>query len=418
MYFGDIGQDSIILLSYFRRNGADCPADANPAEWMLDAIGAGQSRHIGNRDWVEFWRESPEREQAKREIIEIKSRRVEEARQTQATYSADKEYATPLWHQIKTVCKRTNIVFWRSHKYGFTRLFTHFSISLITGLAYLQLDDSRASLQYRIFVLFNVTVIPIIIIQMVEPRYEMSRLVFYREAASKTYKDFAFAMSMVIAEIPYCIICAVIFFVFLFYIPGFQSASDRAGYQFLMVMLTQLFAVTLGQMVQALTPNSMIASQFNPPLMILFSLFCGVMIPKPQMPGFWRAWFYELDPFTRIISGMVTTELHGRSVTCTPGEFNRFQAPVDQTCGEYMQAFFDRGGIGYLANNATQDCEYCAYQIGDEYYQAFEMNFDNRWRDLGIYAAFVGSNLIILFLAVSLPPSLQDHLADSGRRVT
>ncbi|KAL4789969.1 ABC-2 type transporter-domain-containing protein [Aspergillus venezuelensis] len=398
VYFGDIGEDSSILRAYFRRNGAECPPDANPAEWMLDAIGAGQTRHLGNRDWVEFWRSSPEREQTKREISEIKARRSE-ARRNSTVHTVEKEYATPLWHQIKTVCKRTNIVFWRSHKYGFTRLFTHFSISLITGLAFLQLDDSRASLQYRIFVLFNVTVIPIIIIQMVEPRYEMSRLIFYREAASKTYKNFAFAISMVVAEIPYCILCAIVFFVFLYYIPGFQGASDRAGYQFFMIMITQLFAVTLGQMVQALTPNSMIAAQCNPPLMILFSLFCGVMIPKPQMPKFWRSWFYELDPFTRIISGMVTTELHDRSVVCTAAEYNRFQAPEGQTCGEYMQAFFDRGGIGYLANNATQNCEYCAYRVGDEYYQAFEMSFDNRWRDLGIYAAFVGSNLIILFLA-------------------
>ncbi|KAL4978007.1 ABC-2 type transporter-domain-containing protein [Aspergillus desertorum] len=399
VYFGDIGEDSSTLLAYFRRNGAECPPDANPAEWMLDAIGAGSTRHLGNRDWVEFWRASPERGRVKQEIVEIKSRRAEEARLNQATKAAEKEYAAPLWHQIKTVCNRTNIVFWRSHKYGFTRLFTHFSISLITGLAFLQLDDSRASLQYRIFVLFNVTVIPIIIIQMVEPRYEMSRLVFYREAASKTYKSFAFAVSMVVAEIPYCIMCGIVFFVFLYYIPGFQGASDRAGYQFFMIMITQLFAVTLGQMIQALTPNSMIASQCNPPLMILFSLFCGVMIPKPQMPRFWRVWFYELDPFTRIIGGMVTTELHERPVVCTPGEYNRFQAPSAQTCGEYMKEFFDRGGIGYLANNVTQDCEYCAYKVGDEYYQAFEMSFDHRWRDLGIYAAFVGSNLIILFLA-------------------
>ncbi|KAL5335822.1 ABC-2 type transporter-domain-containing protein [Aspergillus crustosus] len=399
VYFGDIGQDSSTLLAYFRRNGAECPADANPAEWMLDAIGAGQTRHLGNREWAEFWKTSPELEQTKREIVEIKHRRAEEARQDQASNAVDKEYATPLWHQVKTVCKRTNIVFWRSHKYGFTRLFTHISISLITGLAFLQLDNSRASLQYRIFVLFNVTIIPIIIIQMVEPRYEMSRLIFYREAASKTYKNFAFAISMVVAEMPYCVICGVIFFIFIYYIPGFQTASDRAGYQFLMVMITQVFAVTLGQMIQALTPNSMIASQYNPPLMILFSLFCGVMIPKPQMPGFWRAWFYDLDPFTRIISGMVTTELHDRPVVCTPSEYNRFQAPLGQTCGEYMQAFFDRGGIGYLADNATRDCEYCAYRVGDEYYRAFQMSFDDRWRDLGIYAAFIGSNLIILFLA-------------------
>lgn len=398
VYFGDIGEDSHVLLDYFRRNGADCPPDANPAEWMLDAIGAGQTRRIGDRDWGEIWRTSFEFEQVKREIIQIKAQRAEEVRQSGGSQIIVREYATPLWHQIKVVCKRTNIVFWRSRNYGFTRLFNHVVIALVTGLAFLNLDDSRASLQYRIFVIFNVTVLPAIILQQVEPRFEFSRLVFFRESACKSYSQFAFALSMVIAELPYSILCAVCFFLPLYYIPGFQAAPSRAGYQFLMVLITELFSVTLGQMISALTPNSFIASQINPPIVIIFSLFCGVAIPRPQMPGFWRAWLYQLDPFTRLISGMVTTELHGRTVSCSPSEYNRFQAPENQTCGEYMLPFFERGGLGYLADNTTQACEYCAYKIGDEFYSAFSMSFNTRWRDLGIFLAFIGSNLIILFL--------------------
>lgn len=406
VYFGDIGDDSQILLDYFRRNGADCPSDANPAEWMLDAIGAGQTRRIGDRDWGDIWRTSPELENIKHEIIQIKAERAEAAQQSNPVQGAEKEYATPLWHQIKVVCNRTNLAFWRSRNYGFTRLFTHVVIAVVTGLAFLQLDDSRASLQYRIFVIFNVTVLPAIILQQVEPKYELSRLVFYRESASKTYSQFAFALSMVIAELPYSLLCAVCFFLPLYYIPGFQAETSRAGYQFFMVLITEIFAVTLGQMVSAMTPSSFIASQLNPPLVIIFSLFCGVAIPKPQIPGFWRAWLYQLDPFTRLIGGMVATELHERPVVCTPSEYNRFQAPLNQTCGEYMQLFFDRGGPGYLLSNSTQDCEYCAFKVGDQFYQTYGMDFAHRWRDLGIFIAYIASNLIILFLAVSCYPRL------------
>ena len=401
IYFGDIGEDSHILQDYFRRNGADCPPDANPAEWMLDAIGAGQTRRIGDRDWGDIWRTSAELANVKQEIIQIKAERADAVRQSNATQEAEREYAAPLWQQVKVVCNRTNIAFWRSRNYGFTRLFTHVVIALVTGLAYLQLDDSRASLQYRIFVLFNVTVIPAIILQQVEPKYDLSRLIFYRESASKTYSQFAFAFSMVVAELPYSILCSVCFFLPLYYLPGFQPESSRAGYQFFMVLIAELFAVTLGQMISAMTPNSFIASQLNPPLVIIFSLFCGVAIPKPQIPGFWRAWLYQLDPFTRLIGGMVSTELHDRPVVCTAGEYNHFKAPSNQTCGEYMKPFFDRGGPGYLVNNSAQDCEYCAFKVGDQFYQTFGMDFDNRWRDLGIFAAFIASNLILLFAAVS-----------------
>lgn len=120
------------------------------------------------------------------------------------------------------------------------------------------------------------------------------------------------------------------------------------------------------------------------------------------MPGFWRAWLYELNPFTRLIAGMVTTELHELPVNCKPEEFNRFTAPSGQTCGEYMSDFFKDGGMGYLANDNTTDCEYCAFRVGDEFYGTLGLNFNHRWRDLGIFAAFIASNVIILLVAVSI----------------
>ena len=304
VYFGDIGDDASVLIEYFRKNGAYCPSDANPAEWMLDAIGAGQAARIGDRDWGDIWRASSELANVKEDIIRIKAERIQEVGSNRKT--EEKEYATPLWHQIKTVGWRTQLSFWRSPNYGFTRFFNHFAIALITGLAYLHLDNSRSSLQYRVFICFQATVLPALILAQVEPKYDFSRMIFYRESAAKAYKQFAFALSMVLAELPYSVLCAVGFFLPLYYMPGFQSASDRAGYQFLIILITELFSVTLGQMVAALTPSSFISMQINPFLIITFALFCGVTIAKPQIPRFWRAWLYQLDPFTRLIGGMVS----------------------------------------------------------------------------------------------------------------
>lgn len=294
VYHGDIGQDASVLIEYFHRNGADCPPDANPAEWMLDAIGAGQAPRMGDRDWGEIWRDSDELAAVKAEIIRIKEERAREVSSKPTV--EQKEYATPLWHQIKTVNARTNKSFWRSPNYGFTRLFNHVAIALLTGLAFLQLDNSRTSLQYRIFIIFQVTVLPALILAQVEPKYDLSRLIYYREAASKTYKQLPFALSMVLAEMPYSLLCAICFFLPIYYIPGFQSASSRAGYQFFMILVTEVFSVTMAQMISALTPSTFIAMLLNPFVIIIFALFCGVAIPKPNIPGFWRAWLYQLDP--------------------------------------------------------------------------------------------------------------------------
>jgi len=43
VYFGDIGSDSNIIRKYFASHGANCPPNVNPAEYMLEAIGAGKS---------------------------------------------------------------------------------------------------------------------------------------------------------------------------------------------------------------------------------------------------------------------------------------------------------------------------------------------------------------------------------------
>ncbi|KAF2841530.1 ABC transporter [Patellaria atrata CBS 101060] len=397
VYFGDIGKDAHVLIDYFHRYGADCPPDVNPAEWMLDAIGAGQTPRIGNKDWGDVWNDSEEFDLVKKEIVNLKQERI--AAVGALLPVEQKEYATPLWHQIKVVNKRQQLSFWRTPNYGFTRFFNHFIVAFGTGLAYLQLDDSRSSLQYRIFIIFQVTVLPALILAQVEPKYAIARMISYREQTAKAYKTFPFALSMVLAELPYSILCAVGFFLPIYYIPGFRSESSRAGYQFFMVLITELFSVTLGQMIAAITPSPFISALVNPFIIIVFALFCGVAIPKLQIPKFWRAWLYELDPFTRLIGGMVVTELHGRSVECTSSELNRFNAPSGQSCGSYMSNFFERGGHGYIVDNATSACEYCAFSVGDQFYSMFGYEFSNRWRDLGVFAAFIGSNLIILFIA-------------------
>ena len=205
VYFGDIGKDAHMLIDYFRRHGADCPAKANPAEWMLDAIGAGMTARIGDKDWGEIWRESEEFAATKQAIIEMKEARIYAV--GSAPKVQEKEYATPLIHQIRIVVRRQQIAYWRSPNYGFTQLFNHMAVSLFTGLAFSNLDNSRTSLQYRVFIIFQATVLPALILAQVEPRYDISRLIFYRESAAKAYKQFPFALSMVIAELPYSILC-------------------------------------------------------------------------------------------------------------------------------------------------------------------------------------------------------------------
>ena len=168
VYFGDIGKDAVVLREYLKRSGAEAKDSDNVAEFMLEAIGAGSSPRIGNRDWADIWDDSPEFAETKATITSMKEKRI--AAGKTAKPELEKEFASPFMHQLKLVINRTNVAYWRTPNYLFTRLFNHIVISLLTGLTYLRLDDSRASLQNKIFIMFQVTVLPALVIGQVEVR--------------------------------------------------------------------------------------------------------------------------------------------------------------------------------------------------------------------------------------------------------
>lgn len=43
-------------------------------------------------------------------------------------------------------------------------------------------------------------------------------------------------------------------------------------------------------------------------------------------------------------------------------------------------------------------CEFCQYATGDEFAASFNVYYDHRWRDYGIFWAYIVFNLAIVFL--------------------
>lgn len=69
------------------------------------------------------------------------------------------------------------------------------------------------------------------------------------------------------------------------------------------------FGVSLGQLIAALSPSVQVAVLFNPFISMILATFCGVAIPYPDLISFWRSWLYELNPYTRTLAAMLSTEL-------------------------------------------------------------------------------------------------------------
>ncbi|KAJ7292923.1 ABC-2 type transporter-domain-containing protein [Mycena rebaudengoi] len=399
VYFGDIGEDAQVIRDYFARNGAVCPSNVNMAEYMLEAIGAGITRRVGDRDWKDIWLDSPECQKVRDDIASIKAQAL--ARPEPENKKALSTYATPFLYQLRIVIGRNNIALWRSPDYLFTRIFVCSFISLFISLSFLQLGTGVRDLQFRVFAIFWVSVLPVIVMSQIEPLFIMNRRIFIREASSRIYSPYVFAIAQTISEIPYSIICAIAYWALMVYPMGFGQGSaglNGTGFQLLVTIIMVMFGVTLGQLVAAISPSIQVAALFNPFLGLVLTTFCGVTIPHVS-DSFWWTWLYQLVPYTRSLAAMLSTELHGLEVRCKSDEFATFNPPSGMNCSQWAQAFVSSAG-GYLDNgDDTVACRYCAYKVGDEFYTPLGISYSNRWRDAFVFLAFVGFNMIVTVIA-------------------
>jgi ATP-binding cassette subfamily G (WHITE) protein 2 (PDR) len=148
----------------------------------------------------------------------------------------------------------------------------------------------------------------------------------------------------------------------------------------------------------AAMPDAQTAASIVTLLSLLSTVFSGVLQTPSALPGFW-IFMYRLSPFTYWISGIVSTELHGRQLKCSPSAASIFDPPSGMTCQEYLAPFLAKAP-GQLENpNATSQCQYCTLSDADQYLAGSDIYWVDRWRNYGIMWAYIGFNI---FMAVFL----------------
>lgn len=121
VYFGDVGKNSAILMDYFVRNGGKpLPDGGNPAEHMLEVIGAAPGTQT-DIDWHQVWRSSPEYEAVTQELVRLSAGKAGPTRPANANSNEYNEFATPFSTQAVEVTKRAFQRVWRSSSYVYSK---------------------------------------------------------------------------------------------------------------------------------------------------------------------------------------------------------------------------------------------------------------------------------------------------------
>ena len=147
----------MIIIDYFQRNnGPLCPPEANPAEWILEAIGAapGSSSEV---DWHQTWLSSPEYVAIQDELLRLKSLGTVSLSIGRNIHTASyHEFAAPLWEQFFVVTHRAFQQSWRTPSYIYSKFALCITSSLFIGLVFLNAPLSIQGLQNQMFAIFEV----------------------------------------------------------------------------------------------------------------------------------------------------------------------------------------------------------------------------------------------------------------------
>ncbi|XPS79103.1 hypothetical protein M3J07_011108 [Ascochyta lentis] len=400
VYFGDIGCDAETVKGYFASRGAPCPREANPAEHMIEVVSGSLSR---GQDWNKVWLESAEHKRITEDLDNI----IEEAANRPAGYVDDgHDFAASAWDQIKLVTHRMNDSLFRNTEYINNKFILHISLSLLNGFTFWNVGDGLSDLKLRLFTVFNFIFVAPGVIAQLQPLFIDRRDIYEtREKKSKMYHWAPFVTGLIVSELPYLIICALLYYVCWYFTVGLPTDIKYAGSTFFVVVFYEFLYTGIGQMIAAYAPNAVFAALANPLVITTLVSSSGVMAPYSQIEPFWRYWLYYLDPFNYLMSSLLVFTTWSSTVTCKTSELAIFDPPSNSTCREYLSFYQqDMGANTNLLNpEALSDCQVCQYATGAGYLRTLNLKEEfNGWRNAAIVVLFCCSNYALVFLMMKL----------------
>lgn len=416
VYFGDIGENSNVMTSYFERiSGMNCPPEANPAEWMLEAIGAapGSSTDI---DWFNAWRESPEYQTVQNELEHIKETKGGEATTIAEVESGYREFSAPFGVQLKENLYRVFQQYWRTPVYIYSKTALCSLVALFIGFIFYDAPNSIQGMQNQMFAIFNILTIFGQIVQQSMPQFVIQRDLYEaRERPSKVYSWKVFMLAQIIVELPWNALMAAIMYFCWYYPVGLynnaiatDAVTERGVLMFLFLLTFLLFTGTFSTLVIAGFETAEGGAQIANMLFMMCLMFCGVLANPDTLPRFW-IFMYRISPFTYLVSGMLSTAVANTAIVCAGNELLAMQPLANQTCGEYLSLYMNgTNGVpgmgGYLIDaSATSDCLYCPMDNTNTFLMGVKSDYGDRYRNFGlmwVYILFnIGAALFVYWLA-------------------
>ena len=138
------------MIPYFERHGAIPPPDVNPAEFVLETVGAGINAHNDDKgdSWATKWNESPEAQTIAEEVQNLNS---DKQNSTMEDFEDGNpgDFNASTWLQTWLLTQRILRNQWRNVPYMYSKIWVHVISAILVGLTFFQLGTGVQDLQNR-----------------------------------------------------------------------------------------------------------------------------------------------------------------------------------------------------------------------------------------------------------------------------
>ncbi|CCF57513.1 hypothetical protein KAFR_0C05220 [Kazachstania africana CBS 2517] len=396
-YFGELGDGCCTMIDYFERNGAHkCPIGANPAEWMLEVVGAAPGSQA-TQDYFKIWRNSEEFKAVHKELDSLEK---ESNLRPEGITTDHAEFATSIPYQIRLVSARLFQQYIRAPEYLWSKFGLTIVDELFIGFTFFKAGTSLQGLQNQMLAAFMFTVVFNPLLQQYLPSFVQQRDLYEaRERPSRTFSWKAFIVSQILVEAP-CNFLAGTLAYFIYYYPiGFYENASFAGQLHERGALFWLFSTgfyvfvgSMGFLTVSFNEVAQNAAGIASLMFVMCTTFCGVLATPEVMPGFW-IFMYRLSPLTYFVQGFLATGLANAKIQCSEKEFIVFSPPSGMNCGQYMEQYITNTGTGYLEDSeSTSTCEFCQFSYTNDFLASVNSFYSQRWRNWGIFICYIAFN--------------------------
>ncbi|KAL1209986.1 ABC transporter G family member 33 [Cardamine amara subsp. amara] len=295
IYTGPLGQHSSRVIEYFQSipGVSKIRDNYNPATWMLEVTSQSVETEL-NIDFAKIYNES-NLYKSNYELV----KQLSKPDLGSSDLHFKRTFAQNWWEQFKCCLWKMSLSYWRSPSYNLRRIGFTLISSFVFGLLFWK-QGKKIDTQQNLFTVLGAVYGLVVFLGVNNctsalQYFETERNVMYRERFAGMYSAFVYAMAQVVTEVPYIFVQSAEFVITIYPMIGFYASFSKVFWSLYSMFCNLLCFNYVALVLISITPNFMVAAIFQSLFFVIFNLFAGFLIPKPQIPKWW-VWIYYLTP--------------------------------------------------------------------------------------------------------------------------